>query len=276
MSAMRQAPLVTAAMLAFAGNSLLCRLALRTTAIDAGSFTGIRLAAGALTLWLIMRFTRRAATGSWGSAAALFGYAAAFSFAYVQLPAAAGALLLFGAVQVSMIGYAVVRGERPSPTKIAGIAVAVLGLILLLLPGLAAPSPWHAAMMLAAGVSWGVYSIRGRAPGDPTAATAGNFIRAVPFALALALFTARRVDPAGAFYAVLSGAAASGLGYAVWYAALRGLGPTQAATIQLSVPVLAGLGGVALLGEPLTPRLVICSVAILGGIALVIGKPQGR
>ncbi len=270
---MRQNVLVTAAMLAFAGNSLLCRLALRSTAIDAGSFTGIRVAAGALTLWLILRLSGRVVGGSWGSGAALFVYAAAFSFAYVALPAAVGALLLFGAVQVSMIGYAVLRGERPGGVKLAGIALAVLGLVLLLLPGLAAPSPVHAALMLAAGVAWGVYSVRGRAPGDPTAATAGNFLRAVPFAAALAALTARDVDAAGALYAVLSGAVASGLGYAVWYAALRGLGATQAATVQLSVPVLAAFGGVALLGEPLTPRLVVCSAAILGGIALVI-RPE--
>ncbi len=272
---MRQAFLVAAAMLAFAGNSLLCRLALRTTDIDAGSFTGIRLVAGALVLWLIVRVSGRAAGGSWLSAAALFVYAAAFSFAYGALPAAVGALLLFGAVQISMLGYAAVRGERPRGLKLVGIGLAVLGLVLLLLPGLAAPPPVHAALMIAAGVAWGAYSVRGRTPGDPTADTAGNFLRAVPFALVLAAFTARQMDVAGAGYAVLSGAVTSGLGYAVWYAALRGLGGAQAATVQLSVPVLAAFGGVVLLAEPLTPRLVVCSAAILGGIALVI-RPASR
>ena len=275
MSKFRQALLVAAAMLAFAGNSLLCRLALRTTEIDAGSFTVIRLASGALMLGLLVRLSGRVLGGSWMSAAALFVYVAAFSFAYVALPAAVGALVLFGTVQVSMLGYAVLQGDRPGGLKLAGIGLAILGLVLLLLPGLAAPSPFHAALMLAAGVAWGVYSIRGRAPGEPTAETSGNFLRAVPFALALALLTARHVDADGAIYAVLSGAVTSGLGYAVWYAGLRGLPSAQAATVQLSVPVLTAFGGVLLLGEPLTPRLLVCSAAILGGIALVI-RPEAR
>lgn len=271
--------LTIVALLAFAGNSLLCRLALKHTAIDPASFTAIRLIAGALTLWLVVRIrTRSAATlGNWPSAAALFAYAATFSFAYVSLPAAAGALLLFGAVQVTMIGYGLWAGERPGNTQAAGLCAACAGLGALLLPGLAAPPLQGALLMLAAGVAWGIYSLRGKGGGDATAVTAGNFLRAAPMAacLGLALLPWASFDTAGFWYAVSSGALASGLGYAVWYTALRGLTATTAASVQLSVPVIAAAGGVALLDEPLTLPLVLCSIAILGGIALVIlAKPR--
>ena len=265
-------------MTAFAANSLLCRLALKTTSLDPGSFTLIRIVSGALMLWIIARVRagHRVAGGSWLSALALFAYAAGFSFAYVQLPAGVGALLLFGAVQVTMIGYALWQGERPRGIQMAGICAAIAGLVGLLLPGLSAPPPVQAALMLAAGVAWAVYSIRGRQPGDPTAATAGNFLRAVPFAAALALLTGLRAspDPAGIAYAVASGALASGVGYALWYAALRAMTSTDAATVQLSVPVLAAFGGVMLLGEAVTLRLVLSSASILGGIALVIATKR--
>lgn len=268
--------LVALAMLAFAANSLLCRLALKHTTIDAGSFTALRLVSGALALWLIAAWRERVwrPGGSWASAAALFVYAAGFSYAYIELTAAVGALLLFGAVQTSMIGYGLARGERLRPRQVLGFLAAVGGLVGMLLPGITAPAPTSAALMLVAGVAWGVYSLRGRGPGNPTVATAGNFVRTLPMALLLYLPAphALTADAAGAGYAIASGALASGVGYAIWYAALPGLAATQAATVQLSVPVLAALGGVVFLGEAPTLRLLLGSLAILGGIALVIGS----
>lgn len=261
-------------MLAFAGNSLLCRVALRDTAIDAASFTSIRLASGALMLAAIvaLRKGRPTAAGSWPAAACLFAYAAAFSFAYRQLSAATGALLLFGTVQTAMLGYGVAKGERLRPLQVAGFAVAVAGLVYMLLPGLSAPPLAGAAFMIAAGVAWAGYSLLGRGVRDPTTATAGNFIRAVPFAaaLSLALSSGTAADPVGALYAVASGAITSGLGYVLWYAALPSLTASSAAVIQLSVPAIAALGGVILLAEPMSTRLTIASVTILGGIALTI------
>ncbi len=297
---LRLGVLVCLAMLAFACNSLLCRLALKTTPIDPASFTTARLVSGALMLWLVVRFKHRSsstsvsghagaagavgavgAAGDWLSAAALFAYAAAFSLAYASLSAATGALLLFGSVQATMIGYGICTGERMRALQLAGFALALGGLVALMLPGLAAPSLVSSLSMAVAGVAWGVYSLRGKrvsgtAAADPTAVTAGNFLRAAPMALALSLAMVSRLswDGAGLLYAALSGALASGLGYAVWYAALPALKATHAATVQLSVPVIAALGGVALLGESLTQTLVLASVAILGGIALVISDKK--
>lgn len=276
MSRTRLLLLTSLAMIAFAGNSLLCRLALRHTQIDPASFTAVRLIAGAATLWLVVRMRGNAGAdrsrGSWPSAAALFAYAAAFSFAYVSLPAAAGALMLFGAVQATMIGYGLWAGERPATMQTVGLLAACVGLALLLVPGLTAPPLEGSLLMLAAGVAWGIYSLRGRGGGDATVVTAGNFLRATPLAvcLAVAMLPWASFDAAGIWYAVSSGALASGLGYAVWYTALRGLTATTAATVQLSVPVIAAAGGIVFLDEPLTLRLVLCSVTILGGIALVI------
>lgn len=274
----RTAFLTTLAMLAFAGNSLLCRLALRDTGIDAASFTAIRLASGALILaaLLMLRGKRPTAGGSWPMAAMLFAYAVCFSFAYRDLTAATGALLLFGAVQFTMMGYGLATGERVAGLRLVGLLLALGGLVWLLLPGLAAP-PWlEAALMLAAGVAWGVYSLLGKGAGDPTAATGGNFLRSLPFAAVLMLAATtsgtvdRPMDQMGAFYAILSGAVTSGLGYVLWYAALPMLRATSAATVQLSVPAIAALGGVVLLAEPITARLLVASVAVLGGIALTI------
>jgi len=271
---MRLFTLVVLAMLAFAGNSLLCRLALRETPIDAVTFTSVRLVSGALVLWLIASLRRAAppGAGNWLSAFALFAYAIAFSLAYLSLPAGTGALLLFGAVQATMIGYGLWSGERLRVRQVAGLACALAGLVGLMLPGLAAPSAVGSALMLGAGVAWGVYSLRGRKAGDPTRTTAGNFMRAVPMTLALSLLASGTMSPDvnGIRYAVASGALASGLGYAIWYTALKGLKATHAATVQLSVPVIAAAGGVLFLGEHVTPRLLIAAVAILGGIALVI------
>jgi drug/metabolite transporter (DMT)-like permease len=263
-------------MVAFAANSLLCRAALRGSGIDAATFTTARLASGAVLLSVLSR--RRGGGGirggSWPSALALFAYAAGFSLAYVSLSAGTGALLLFGAVQATMIGRGVLGGERLAGQQLCGLLLALGGLIGLLLPGLSAPPLAGALLMLLAGVAWGAYSLRGRGSGDPLGVTAGNFVRAVPFALALSAATHADAswDPAGLLCAVLSGAVASGIGYAMWYTALPALKATTAATVQLSVPVLAALAGIAFLGEPLTPRLALASAAILGGIALVIRK----
>ncbi|MCU0810232.1 MAG: DMT family transporter [Thiobacillaceae bacterium] len=262
------------AMIAFAGNSLLCRLALQQTTIDPASFTAIRIVSGALTLWLIVRLRRsgHSAAGSWPSALALFTYAAAFSYAYVSLPAATGALLLFGAVQATMLGYGLWAGERLRRRQFIGLALAMSGLVGLLLPGLAAPPLSGALLMLGAGVAWGIYSLRGKGTGDATSVTAGNFQRAVPLGvlLALAALPWHSLDVPGFWYAIASGVLASGVGYAIWYTALRGLKATSAATVQLSVPVITAVGGIVFLGETISLRLLITSAAILGGIALVV------
>jgi drug/metabolite transporter (DMT)-like permease len=266
--------LTALAMIAFAGNSLLCRAALKHTNIDAASFTAIRLISGAAMLWLVARLRRgaRSGGGDWISAFALFAYAAGFSFAYVSLPTATGALLLFGAVQTTMIGRGVWVGERLRLPQLAGLLLAAGGLVVLLLPGLSAPPLFGSLLMLGAGVAWGVYSLRGKGAGDPARVSAGNFLRSIPIAAGLCLLTrsGAALDGAGFLLALLSGALASGIGYAIWYAVLPALQATSAATVQLSVPVLAALGGVIFLGEALTLRLIAASAAILGGIALVI------
>jgi drug/metabolite transporter (DMT)-like permease len=268
--------LTAVAMLAFAGNSLLCRLALQHSGIDPASFTTVRLTSGAVVLWALVRWRGQRPAGDWGSAAALFVYAAAFSYAYLSLSAGTGALLLFGAVQATMLGWGLWHGQRLGRGQTAGLVLAMGGLVALLLPGVTAPPAGGALLMTAAGVAWGVYSLRGRGAGDPTAVTAGNFVRASALAvpLALAALPWARVDVAGLLWALCSGAVTSGLGYAIWYTALKGLQPTSSASVQLSVPVLTALGGVALLSEPLTLRLALCSAAILGGISCVItGQP---
>ncbi len=274
MSYARIVALTSLAMIAFASNSLLCRVALKHTSIDAASFTSIRLVSGAVMLWLVVRITRGTQTGggNWRSAFALFAYAAGFSFAYVSLPAATGALLLFGAVQATMIGHGIWAGERLLRLQLVGLVLALGGLVGLLLPGLSAPPLLGSLLMLGAGVAWGIYSLRGKGAGDPTKVTAGNFLRAVPIAAALSVLMhdGASLDSAGFWYAVSSGALASGIGYAIWYTALPALKATNAATVQLSVPVIAAVGGVLFLGESVTPRLVLASLAILGGIALVI------
>ena len=270
----RVAALTALALCAFAGNSLLCRLALSHTTIDAASFTAVRIVSGALMLLLIvqLRAAPKHGAGSWPSALALFVYAAGFSFAYVRLTAGTGALLLFGAVQATMITVGVVRGERLSAVQSAGLLLAYTGLLFLVLPGLTSPPLLSAALMIAAGMAWGVYSLRGKGAGDPIAVTTGNFVRAVPMALIVSAASLghRSFDTTGVLCAVASGAIASGIGYAVWYTALRDLRATTAATVQLSVPVIAAAGGVVLLREPLTARLATAAFAILGGVALVV------
>ena len=279
-------------MIAFASNSLLCRLALKQTGIDAATFTFDRIVSGALALWLLVKLRRafsvaavslsrqsqaeadhrRTFPGDWPSALALYIYAAAFSFAYVTLPAGTGALLLFGAVQATMILWGFRKGESLDAIQIIGFLAAVSGLIALVFPGLSAPPLFGSILMLSAGVAWGIYSLRGKGNEDPAGTTAGNFLRAIPFAVlvSVAAIKQHHFDSLGATYAVLSGAITSGLGYVIWYTALPALKATSAATVQLSVPVLTAAGGILLLGEPLTFRFLLASVAVLGGILLVI------
>lgn len=272
-SNLRLLALICLSMVAFAGNSLLCRAALNSTGIDAGSFTTLRLVSAAGSLWLLvwLKNPDSSGSGNWVSALSLFAYAAGFSFAYVKLSTASGALLLFAAVQATMVGYGVCAGEGLHCRQIVGLVLACGGLVELLLPGLSAPPVGGALLMLGAGVAWGVYSLRGREAGDPTRVTAGNFLRAVPLSLGFAFLfpEGRSLDAAGVVYALISGALASGLGYAIWYTALPFMKSTSAATVQLSVPLLAALGAVLFLGEPITLRLVVAGIFILGGITLV-------
>lgn len=263
-------------MLAFAGNSILCRLALSHTTIDPAGFTLARIASGAVAMWLLANVfgKRKGIGGSWKGAAALTIYAIAFSLAYVTLPAGTGALLLFGAVQATMIATGLKQGERLALPQWLGLAVALGGLVTLVAPGVSAPPPVGAALMALSGVFWGIYSLLGRGAKDPVAATAGNFIRAAPMAVipAAALASQLNPDPQGILYAVLSGTLTSGCGYILWYQVLPKLSAAQGASVQLSVPVIASLAGAALMGEALTLRLCIASAATLGGIALVIAK----
>jgi drug/metabolite transporter (DMT)-like permease len=264
------------AMVAFAANSLLCRAALAGGAIDATTFTALRLGAGALALVALARARTRG--GSWTSAAALASYAFLFSIAYLRIPAGIGALALFGAVQTTMLAAGLARGERPRAREWLGLALALAGLVALARPGREAPDALGVAAMAAAGVAWGVYSLRGRGNADALGVNAANFARAaalVPLLAALALglppgAQAFHLTPRGAALALVSGAITSGLGYALWYVALRGLTATRAAIVQLAVPPLAALGGVALLGERPTLRLALCGAAILGGVALAL------
>ena len=266
-------------MLAFAANSLLCREALASDSISAGSFTLVRVAAGALVLALlsIENIRQRRMAGSWWVAAVLMGYAAAVSFAYNSLSAGTGALILFGAVQATMIGYGLCSGERLNTGQLVGVVAACGGLVWLLLPGVQSPSLAGAALMAGAGICWGVYSLLGRGTQSPTAATAGNFIRALPIAVALFLLTAQseHTTSIGLVYAAASGALASGMGYALWYLVLPSLSATTAAMVQLSVPVIAASGGMVLLSEEVTARFVLAGITVLGGIAAFIAN-KGR
>lgn len=266
------------ALVAFAANSVLCRLALGRAAIDAASFSTVRLAAGAVVLLCITAAVNRrlpAAPGRVNAASALllFLYAAAFSFAYNGLGAGAGALILFGSVQATMILFALGSGERPHASEWLGLGLALGGLVYLVFPGLAAAPPLLSSVSMAvAGISWGLYSLRGRGAGSPLAETTKNFALALPLALIVNLLVLRdaHVSRTGVILAVLSGALASGVGYVVWYAALRGLTATRAATVQLAVPVLAATGGVVFLSERISLRLLLAGVVILGGVGLAL------
>jgi drug/metabolite transporter (DMT)-like permease len=262
-------------------NSVLCRLALGKATIDAASFSTIRLGAGAAMLLLITAISKgklfSMARGNWASAILLFLYAVAFAFAYTSLSAGTGALILFGSVQATMILAALRAGERPGLLEWAGLFLALIGLIYLMFPGLASPSLTSSALMVIAGISWGFYSLRGRGAKDPLAQTTNNFIRALPLAIVVSLimFGNRHVSTEGLLLAVLSGALASGVGYVIWYTALRGLTATRAATVQLAVPVLAAVGGAVLLSEHISLRLLLSATMILGGVGLtLVGRKQ--
>ena len=272
---MRTAVFTTLALVAFAGNSLLCRMALGPSAIDAASFSAIRIISGAICLWLITVVTQRGSVwtqGSWLSAVILFVYAIPFSYAYGLLTAGTGALILFGTVQVTMIGGALVEGERPHARQWIGLLVAIAGLVYLLFPGIASPSPIGAGLMTIAGVGWALYSIQGRGAVDPVAQNGGNFVRTLPLLIIVSVLALRlqHVETRGAILAILSGAVTTGLGYAVWYSALRGLTATRAALVQLLVPVITVTGGVIFLREPISSRVVLSAAIVIGGIALAL------
>lgn len=262
------------ALLAFAANSVLCRVALSGGHIDAVGFSVVRIVSGASMLFLVGGGLRRrlSLTRGWASAFALVTYAVPFAVAYTGMSAATGALILFGTVQVTMIAGALWSGERPRLLQWVGLLAALGGLLFLIAPGLAGPPVGAAILMVVAGVSWGIFTLRGRGTADPLADMTRNFIQAVPLALVLGLLTLSQLhgDRVGIALAVASGAVASGLGYVAWYSALGGLTATRAAVAQLSVPVLAAAGGMALLGEPITIRWAVSSALILGGIALVL------
>jgi len=268
--------LTTLAMIAFASNSFLNRLALGQRTIDPTSYTTIRLTSGAIILFLIASLQKQNGQiilrGSGISAALLFLYAITFSFAYLSLSAGTGALILFGSVQVTMLLVALQRGERPQATEWVGLGLALGGLVYLVLPGLAAPPLLGSALMMMAGIAWGFYSIRGRGSQNPLADTAGNFVYAVPMVLVILLIAFRNINLSinGILLATLSGALASGVGYVIWYAALRGLTTTRAAIVQLSVPVIAAWSGVVLLAETVSTRLLLAGMMILGGIGLSV------
>lgn len=279
---MKAAILTAFALVAFAFNSLLCRLALGTGEIDAPGFTAIRLASGAAMLAILsMAFSKTnnvLKKGHWASAFFLFAYAICFSFAYLGLAAGTGALILFGSVQMTMIFTGIIKGERPSAIEWAGLAIALGGLVYLVLPGLRSPPLLSSALMAVAGCAWGFYTLRGRGSTDPLTETAGNFARSFPFAAVILVFyySGRHLSSRGVILAVLSGAIASGIGYTVWYAALKHHTATRAAVLQLLVPLLTAAGGVVFLAETATIRLLIAGGLILGGIGLTImGKGKG-
>lgn len=263
------------AMIAFAANSILCRLALGDASIDAVSFSAIRLASGAAVLMVIVAMTGRNAGsrvgGSWISAAMLFLYAVAFSMAYISLTAGTGALILFGSVQATMILAGLRQGERFGWLEWCGLTTAIAGLVYLVLPGWQAPELSGAVLMATAGIAWGLYSLRGRGVANPVAVTGDNFLRSVPMVFLIGLVALPHLDVSlrGALLAFLSGAVTSGMGYVVWYAALRDLTATRAASVQLLVPVIAALGGVVFLAEPIRLRLIVSSVMIIGGVGSI-------
>ena len=272
----------TLAMIAFASNSLLNRVALGQNTIDPVSYTTVRLSSGAVMLYLLTRLQNRKEQdflrGSWVSAAFLFLYAITFSFAYLSLSAGTGALILFGSVQITMIIAALRSGERPHPLEWGGLLLALGGLVYLVFPGLKAPSPLGSILMTVAGIAWGFYTIRGRGAQNPLAATAWNFVYAVPMVLVFFAVSFKNVfvSSSGVLYAVFSGALASGVGYVIWYAAIRGLTTTRAAMVQLSVPVIAAWGGVLFLAEVVSIRLLIAGMLILGGIAMALLSRQKK
>ena len=288
---MRLILITSLTMIAFAANSVLGRMAIGSgdaPLIDPASFSAIRLISGALMLAVLVGLTGsgsarspRFQSGSWASALALFAYAVAFSYAYVALETGIGALILFACVQATMIGWALKEGDRPSGLEWLGLATAFGAFIWLVSPGLSAPDPWAAALMAVSGIAWGAYSLRGRGLPDPLKATADNFMRSLAFLLplgAMVLLTGADVHASGRglVLAVISGAVTSGLGYALWYRVLRQIGATHGAIVQLTVPVIAAIGGSLFVAEGWSLRLVVSSLLILGGVAVAILAKQHR
>lgn len=271
--------LTTLALLAFAGNSILCRYALKEGAIDAASFSTVRLLAGAIFLFILVSFKNKPqsylAQGSWTGAIWLFIYAASFSFAYISLDTGIGALILFGAVQVTMILVSLIQGKHLSRFEWMGLITAFGGLLVLLLPGAGAPSLWGFGLMALSGIAWGLYSLSGRGSSDPLLTTAGNFYRTIPLIIVLTMITFNQahITTEGLVLAIVTGAITSGLGYAIWYAALKNLQISQASIVQLSVPIIAALGGVVISQETISVQLLLSSLLVLGGLILfMLGK----
>jgi len=264
------------ALIAFAANSVLCRLALGEKTIDASSFTSIRLLSGAIVLFIILKFNRKknrsSAKGRWSATLMLFLYAIAFSFAYITLDTGTGALILFGSVQITMILLSLLSGYRLHVSEWMGVLVAFAGFVYLVLPGVTAPSVAGFSLMTIAGIGWGIYTIKGRSSANPLSDTAYNFIRSIPLVIVLAAFTFQyaHISGEGILLAIISGGITSGIGYTIWYTALGGLSATLAAVVQLSVPVIAALGGVIFVSEQISMRLTLSALLILGGILMVI------
>ena len=263
------------ALIAFAANSVLCRLALGDRTIDASSFTVIRLLSGAIVLFLIIKIKNKSEVstkGSWSASLMLFLYAITFSFAYITLDTGTGALILFGSVQITMIFLSILSGNRLHVTEWLGVMVSFLGFVYLVLPGITTPSMFGFMLMTVAGIAWGIYTLKGKGSTNPVIDTAYNFLRTIPFVIILAVlaFNKMSYSSTGILLAVLSGAIASGIGYAIWYSALRGLSTVQAAVVQLLVPVIAAFGGVIFVSEAITLRLTVSAMLILGGILLVV------
>ncbi len=256
-------------------------MALVGGSIDPASFTTLRIVSGAATLWIVSALLRRRSrpSGSWISAAMLALYALGFSYAYVRLSTGTGALILMGSVQATMIVAGIRAGERLVPKQWLGLLLALGGTTYLVFPGIAAPPVVGSLLMATAGLAWGVYSLRGRGSNDPITATTDNFIRAVPIVVVFGLVQLNEAgwSTYGLLLAIVSGSLTSGIGYVLWYTALRGLTATRAAIVQLAVPILAAAGGVLLLSESVTPRLVIASIAVVAGVGFAVtGRPRRR
>jgi drug/metabolite transporter (DMT)-like permease len=268
--------LTSLALIAFAANSVLCRLALGNGAIDASSFTGIRLLSGAIVLLIILSVKGNnkgvPSKGSWTSSCMLFAYAISFSYAYLSLDTGTGALILFGSVQITMISLSLISGTRLHFSEWSGVVIAFTGFVYLILPNITTPSINGFILMTISGIAWGIYTLIGRKSKNPLMDTTYNFLRTIPFVVLLAVFTMQNINytSEGIILAFLSGSITSGVGYTIWYIALRRLSSTQAAVMQLSVPVIAAVGGVIFVSETITPRLVISVIIVLGGILMVI------
>lgn len=277
---MKTAILTSLALIAFASNSVICRLALGNNTIDASSFTIIRLFSGAIVLLFLVKFSnstkRILSKGNWLVSSMLFIYAASFSYAYKSLDTGTGALILFGAVQITIILFAIIQGNILNNKEWMGVFISLFGFIYLVLPGVNTPPLVGFILMAIAGISWGIYTIKGFTSNSPLIDTCSNFIKTIPLILILFLITIKDATYSieGVLLACISGGITSGIGYAIWYMAIKGLTKTQTAVVQLLVPILAAFGGVLFMSENISLRLVIAAILILGGILTVtIFKP---